>query len=76
MTIFHRFRSLQRDQRGLSTVEYTVLLVLILAGAIALWKQLGSDVHKQLKSAQGEFSKKVAPAGRGGGGGGRGGITE
>jgi Flp pilus assembly pilin Flp len=63
MTFFHRLRSLQRDQRGLSTVEYTVLVVLILAGAITLWKQLGTDVHKQLKGAQEAFGKNVAPPG-------------
>jgi Flp pilus assembly pilin Flp len=75
MGYFRRLRSLQRDQRGLSTVEYTVLLVLILAGAITLWKKLGQDVHDKLGKAQGEFSTKVAPA-SGGGGGGGGGIIE
>lgn len=72
MTFFHRLRSLQRDQRGLSTVEYTVLLVLILAGAITLWKNLGQDVHDQLGKAQGDFRTHVKPAGGGSGGGGSG----
>lgn len=62
MTCMGRTRSLRRDQRGLSTVEYTVLLVLILAGAIALWKNLGTDVHKQLKSAQTTFRSQVKSA--------------
>jgi Flp pilus assembly pilin Flp len=61
MKWFRRFRSLQRDQRGLSTVEYTVLLVLILAGAITLWKDLGTKVHGQLKGSNEAFNKNVKP---------------
>lgn len=61
MTWMNRLRGLGRDQRGLSTVEYTVLLVLILAGAISLWKKLGSDVHAQLKSSSDTFGKEVKP---------------
>jgi Flp pilus assembly pilin Flp len=61
---WNRFRSLRRDQRGLSTVEYTVLLVLILAGAISLWKQLGGDVHERLSKAQTTFSTEVKQKGK------------
>lgn len=62
-----RRQCLGRDQRGLTTVEYTVLLVLILVGAIVLWKNLGKDVHKQLGNAQRSFNTQVKPAGGGGG---------
>jgi Flp pilus assembly pilin Flp len=50
-------RVLQRDQRGLSTVEYTVLLVLILAGAITLWKEIGGKVKSGLTNANTQLSK-------------------
>jgi Flp pilus assembly pilin Flp len=63
--------TLRRDQRGLSTVEYTVLLVLILAGAITLWKQLGGDVRTKLQSSVNAFKQVQVP----GGGGGAGGLT-
>jgi Flp pilus assembly pilin Flp len=62
MKWLRRFRSLQRDQRGLSTVEYTVLLVLILAGAITLWKKLGNEVYTKLDGAEKTFATDVAPS--------------
>jgi Flp pilus assembly pilin Flp len=67
MTEAIRLRRLSGDQRGLSTVEYTVLLVLILAGAISLWKELGGDLQKKLKGSVGEFKKVEAPGGGPGG---------
>jgi Flp pilus assembly pilin Flp len=36
--------SLRRDQRGLSTVEYALLFVLIVGGSAMLWKNLGTAV--------------------------------
>ena len=47
----NRARSLWRDQRGLSTVEYTVLLVLIVAVSVGLWNKLGAKVHDKLSKS-------------------------
>ena len=41
-------RSLLRDERGLSTVEYTVLLVLIVAIAVAAWQSFGETITGKL----------------------------
>lgn len=51
--------SILRDERGLSTVEYVVLLVLICAGCVALWNTFGGDVRDRLDSASGEFRDNV-----------------
>lgn len=37
------------DQRGLSTMEYAVLFIIILVGAIVAWSTLGEDLEAQLR---------------------------
>lgn len=68
--IVHRVRDLARDERGLSTVEYVVLLVLIVAMAVAAWQSFGSNVNGKLTQASGSFDTTVSagavtPAGGG-----------
>lgn len=38
------FKKLARDQQGLSTLEYTILFVIIVVGALSLWSKLGQPV--------------------------------
>ena len=52
-------RSLTRDERGLSTVEYVILLVLIAAGSVGLWLSLGKKVHKQIGDADAAIGDNV-----------------
>jgi Flp pilus assembly pilin Flp len=47
--------SLLRDSRGLSTVEYVIILVLIAAAAVGAWSLLGQSVRGKAKSAIGEM---------------------
>ena len=55
-------RKLARDQKGLSTVEYTVLLVLIVACSVGLWQSFGEDLVTKLTGANAEFKKvQVVP---------------
>jgi Flp pilus assembly pilin Flp len=51
---------LKSDQRGLSTVEYVVLLVLIVAIAVALWNVFGNSMTSKLKSATDAFDTNVS----------------
>jgi Flp pilus assembly pilin Flp len=51
--------SLVRDEAGLSTVEYVIILVLIAAVAIATWKTFGETVETKLEEANTEFEDKV-----------------
>ncbi|MBN2527232.1 MAG: hypothetical protein JXR76_12630 [Deltaproteobacteria bacterium] len=44
-------RSLRTCERGLSTVEYIILLVLIAVGGISLWTAFGGAVNSHTKAA-------------------------
>ncbi len=39
--------SLCKDTRGLSSVEYLILLVVIAVGSIAIWQKIGTQVSKR-----------------------------
>jgi len=47
--------SVMADQRGLSTVEYTIILVLIAASAIGLWVTLGGELKKKIDASNKEM---------------------
>lgn len=44
-------RTLHSDQRGLTTVEYAIVLCLIAAASVSLWNKLGSNLHEKLGEA-------------------------
>lgn len=46
--------SLVRDERGLSTVEYIIILVLIAVAGIGLWRAFGDTVSEKIGDATGE----------------------
>ncbi len=43
--------TLLQDERGLSTVEYVILLVLIAASCITLWMSLGESISKRISGS-------------------------
>jgi Flp pilus assembly pilin Flp len=47
-------RGLRRDDRGLSTVEYIIILMLIAVAGIALWSAFGETVSGKIGEATGE----------------------
>ena len=49
--------SLLRDDRGLSTVEYVIILVLIAAAAIVTWQTFGGKVKSKIDAANTELDK-------------------
>ena len=51
--------SVIRDDRGLSTVEYVIILVLIAAIAIGTWKTFGERVQTGLTNASTQFDEEV-----------------
>jgi len=51
MFSIQNLRNLVRDDRGLSTVEYVILLVLIAALAIGTWQTFGTRINAQLTTA-------------------------
>ncbi len=55
MKTLGNLRRLGRDARGLSTVEYTILLVLVVGGTVKLWTDFGDDLVKKLKTSTDKF---------------------
>jgi Flp pilus assembly pilin Flp len=49
------------DQRGLSSVEYVVLLVLIVGAAIVLWTNIRDDVTGKLTKVHSDMTKVTYP---------------
>ncbi len=48
-------KRLWSDDRGLSTVEYIVLLAVIVVGAIGIWKSIGGNLITSLENAEAEL---------------------
>jgi|GEM_PF-4674131 len=46
-----------RDQHGLSTLEYVILFVIIVVGALTLWTKLGGELSDDLDDGAGTFDK-------------------
>jgi len=44
-------KSLVRDQRGLTTVEYIIILILIAVAAIGLWQAFGESVMDRINES-------------------------
>jgi Flp pilus assembly pilin Flp len=53
---------LARDEAGLSTVEYVIILVLIAAIAIGTWQTFGGRVKTGLENASNNFDTNVTNA--------------
>ncbi|MGC4068880.1 MAG: hypothetical protein QM784_30400 [Polyangiaceae bacterium] len=75
-TLTNRIRSiaarklrLLSDERGLSTVEYVIILVLIAAAAVGTWSKFGSTIMGKINSAEQEVNDNVviSPDGNGSG---------
>jgi len=60
--------TLVRDEAGLSTVEYVIILVLIAAIAIGTWQTFGTRVKDGLTKASDNFDTNVTQADMEGGG--------
>ncbi len=45
-------RELWRDEEGLTTVEYALLLALVVVAGLAAWTGLGGTVQSQVESAK------------------------
>jgi Flp pilus assembly pilin Flp len=58
----NRFRRITRqtklvnDERGLSTVEYVIILVLIAAAAVGTWTTLGGTIRTKIDDSNKEIN--------------------
>lgn len=48
-------RVLMRDERGMSTVEYVILLAVIVMSAVAVWTEIGDHVLAALEGSRNEI---------------------
>lgn len=68
----NRRSSLHRDTRGLSTIEYVILLIVVALIGIAAWRMFGSTAQSRAAEASGEMhalgEHLGGPAGGGAGG--------
>jgi Flp pilus assembly pilin Flp len=53
------FARLERDQHGLTTVEYAIILCVIVAVAVGTWKSFGEIVHKSLKASSTDINTAI-----------------
>jgi Flp pilus assembly pilin Flp len=49
-----RVRELLADTRGLSTVEYIIILCLIAVVCFAIWREFGNTVKSKIQGANGQ----------------------
>lgn len=52
---------LWRDESGLTSVEYALLLTVLVAGAIIVWRGLGDTANSSVNRASDSFSDGAAP---------------
>ena len=57
LAVTDRLRALRRDQLGLSTVEYIIILILIAVVAIALWQTFGEAVGFRVREGTTAINK-------------------
>ncbi|MEM9192880.1 MAG: hypothetical protein AAGF12_27140 [Myxococcota bacterium] len=65
----HRFNGLLTDTRGLTTVEYIIILCLIAVVGFAVWKKFGETVKTKVNAADGVVGGLPEMSGGGAGGG-------
>ncbi len=51
--------TLRADERGLSTVEYVIILVLIAVTAIGMWKTFGQTIVNKITNANTTVDQQV-----------------
>ena len=57
MTNKHDLAALRQDERGLSTVEYIIILVLIAVIGIVAWRAFGTAVRSKVESSTTEIEE-------------------
>jgi Flp pilus assembly pilin Flp len=51
--------ALARDQRGLTTVEYAIVLCVIIAVAVMAWDEFGNMIHESLIASTQKIDKAL-----------------
>jgi Flp pilus assembly pilin Flp len=54
-------RRLEHDERGLTTVEYVIVLCLIAGLAVGTWGEFGQNVKDHLSKTMGDIENAMTP---------------
>ena len=54
---------LLKNQKGVSTVEYIIVLVLIAVACIAMWSKFGKTVHAKIQTSEKGVTEMVTDYG-------------
>jgi Flp pilus assembly pilin Flp len=54
--------SLVKDERGLSTVEYVIILVLLAAAAVGTWTKFGATITTKINDSNATIGSVSIPA--------------
>jgi Flp pilus assembly pilin Flp len=54
-----KLNKLVRDRRGLSTMEYSVLFVVIVVAAVVLWKTLGEKIANKVAEGTQQYNDNL-----------------
>lgn len=55
-----RIKTIWADEEGLTTVEYALLMALLVVAAIAVWTTFGDKVKESVSSSTNAFSNTLA----------------
>lgn len=55
-----RIKTIWADEEGLTTVEYALLMALLVVAAIAVWTTFGAKVKESVSSSTDAFSNTLA----------------
>lgn len=50
-------RNLLGDERGLSTIEYVILMAIVVIGAVGTWNEIGSKYKGKLGESRDDVNK-------------------
>lgn len=56
-------KALWKDEEGLTTVEYALLLALLVVAAIAVWTAFGARVQQSVTASTGAFDTATGAGG-------------
>lgn len=51
--------ALRRDERGLTTVEYAIILCVIVAVSVKLWGDFGDELYKAIETSTDNIDEQL-----------------
>ena len=58
--VSHLLARLRSDQRGLTTVEYAIVLCLVAAVVVGTWQEFGTNMKERLSESSDKLNDKMS----------------